>query len=430
MEYRRSFSTPGSHLISADISEDALPGQETRNLAIDVLSAIPVLIVDGDISAAAPMRSSDYIRYAIAPADLSQPAFVTRTIGLSEFVSQSLHQSVTPDPSSTPRILILQNVGAMTEVQHRTVEEFVKDGGGVFMTVGPRADANSCNALGFRDGIGWLPARLDAPAGGEPPMNSVFPVLSSLEKTFVDLLNESTPESFVRSSFQRWWKLDTQTTGSGNVVARLTNGDQLLIEKAVGKGRVLLAAVPLDDTWPTSLLRSHDFVRLCHECLYHLAAARAADVNLEPMQPIVYRPMPGESAGGITIKLPNGEQRRSDVKAWPFVFEETRDPGVYRLTTDSGRVQYYVVKPDEGEANLAPCSDEDRQAVAALYPSERLRYENERAPILAALRDSEQDLDLGWIFFLLVLCLLAAEVAYERSLLRQNPHYSGEHVSH
>ena len=56
--------------------------------------------------------------------------------------------------------------------------------------------------------------------------------------------------------------------------------------------------------------------------------------------------MPGPSPSN---RLKDRRDRLA-VKEWPLVYDDTRKTGVYKLTTDTGKVQYYVVQPDGGES--------------------------------------------------------------------------------
>jgi hypothetical protein len=422
MEFKRSFGTTGSHLFSASIGDDALPGDNEADYAVDVLPAIPVLIVDGDRAGSTVPRGSDFIRYAIAPAHHPQPSFLVQTISVQELASTSLHNPVTRDQWSVPRVLILQNVPMLSEAQHKSVEEFLNRGGGVLVALGQRCQPETWNANGYREGQGWLPARIVAAAGDETDAaKDLHPAAEGIDKSFLEMFKEAQPESFLKSTFGRWWKLAPDAPTAGNIIAVLTNRDPLLIEKPFGGGRVLLSATPLDDSWRTTFLHSHDFVRLCHETLYYLAGSRFADVNLEAGQEIYFRPGDGEPPGGVTLRSPTGEQQRFDVAAWPFVFGDTRETGVYKLSTDSGKAQYYVVQPDYRESNLTGCSEDDHQAVASLFSESGFLYENDRARILQAIRLNNNDPELWWLFLLLLIGLLTVETAFTRALAKKNP---------
>lgn len=418
LDFKRAFSSTGSHLVSVMIGDDAMPNDNRRDYAIDVLPAIPVLIVDGDPPGASATRPSDFLRYAIAPPQHPQPSFLVRTIAAPEFASQVLTSPLSREAWTTPRVLVLQNVTSLSEAQHQAVEGFTRRGGGVFVLLGPNCDFSSWNKFGYQNGKGWLPTQMLTSAGDDDPKKAAMPVADGLDKTFLDLFKDANAESFLKSSFHRWWKLDAKL---GVVIAKLNTGDPLVVERSLDRGRVLVAAVPFDDSWRTDLLRSHDFVRLCHECMYHLASARTNDVNVQPGQSIVFRPMDGEPPSGVTVTLPDGRQLRVEAATWPIVFDDTRETGVYKVATDAGRVQYYVVQSDNAESRLAGCSDVERKLVLSLFADGRFRYESERANILQAIGDDQNDLDLGWMFLLLVIGLLTAELAFTRSLVRKLP---------
>jgi len=415
MEFATRFPTTGSHLFSVMIGGDALPGDNRRDYAIDVLPVIPVLIVDGDRPGQIK-RSSDFVRFAIAPSGLTSPSFLVRTISIREFGSRTLFDPIGKETWSVPRVLILQDVPALKPEHLQAIEEFFGNGGGIFILPGGRVDAESYNQAR------WLPARFLKINGDDKDLTkAAFPIPASVEKTFLDLFKESEPESFAKSSFSRWWKLDPAAADGGSIVAELTTRDPLFVEKSVGKGRVLLAAVPLDDSWRSSFLQSHDFVRLCHECLFYLTASRSGDVNLEPRQPIIFRPANGEPPGGLTVEPPEGPARRVDVAAWPFVYEDTRETGIYKLRTDSGSVQYFVVQPEAAESQLTATSESDRQEVARSFPKSPLIYQNDRATIVRALRQGDHDPQLWWLFLILLIGLLFAELAFTRNLVKRNP---------
>jgi hypothetical protein len=155
-------------------------------------------------------------------------------------------------------------------------------------------------------------------------------------------------------------------------------------------------------------------VRLAHELIYYLAAARSGDVNLEAKQPIVFRPSDGELPGAVTVQPPDGPARRIVVKEWPLTYDDTRDTGVYKLTTDTGKVQYYVVQPDGGESNLTPCNDEDRQAVARLLKT--TRYVFTPKEVFSQEADPETRIEIWWLLLFGVIALLAFEVWMTRRI--------------
>src|SRR5205807_2408440 len=144
----------------------------------------------------------------------------------------------------------------------------------------------------------------------------------------------------------------------------------LFVEKPYKNGRVILSAVPLDKSWRTNLPDLPAFVPLTHELAYYLGGVRASEHNLQPGQPIRYRPESEEGLDALTLEPPEGEAKplrfanAADGSAFPaqlvhlphgslVVFEGTRETGVYRLTAGE-QVIPYVVQPDPRESDLTP----------------------------------------------------------------------------
>ena len=87
-------------------------------------------------------------------------------------------------------------------------------------------------------------------------------------------------------------------------------------------GRVIVSAVPLDNSWGSNIVDLPAFVPLVHEIVYYLAGARSADFNLRPGQPIRYR-LEGEPAATpiiandipYTIRVRYPDSNRSSLDA-------------------------------------------------------------------------------------------------------------------
>jgi hypothetical protein len=409
------FNTPGSHLVTLTIDEDAAPGDNRQDYAVEVMPTVPVLVVDGD-NRNPRTRGADFLRDALAPAIDPQPSFLVRVVTPNEFTPDLLTRPIAREAGTVPRVLILVNVPTIRPDQGQAIEAFLTAGGGVLTALGNRVEAANYNDEHYRDGRGWLPARLVDPVGDEGDLEKAArPVMASLEGAALELFRSEDPGTLAGSAyFPRHWKLETKTEAGGMPIAVLTDRTPLFVEKLVGKGRAILSAVPLDNGWRTNLTDLGDYVRLAHELVYYLAASRGGDVNLEARQPIVFRPSDGELPGPVTVQPPDGPAHRISVKEWPLVYDDTRETGVYKLTTDTGKVQYYVVQPDAGESDLTPCNDDDRANVARLFRT--MNYVFAPNEILSQTAGPETKLEFWWLLLLLVIALLAFEVRMTRKI--------------
>jgi hypothetical protein len=448
LSFTHRFAKPGSHLVSLTLEadpppeerppgyvvKDRVPGDNRQDFAVEVVSALPVLLVDGDSSQAnASHLGTDFLRDALAPARDQTPVVQARVVSLNEFNPALL----TGDPR--PRVLALCNVPRLSVALQEAVGQFLSDGGGVLVTLGERVEAEAYNSSLYRGGEGWLPARLEGVEGDEEkPADAARPDPASFHHPALEIFRRVTLGGLGEARFPRWWSLATPGKNApGVTVAQLrspTKGYPFLVERAFGAGRVILCAVPLDNTWATNLPDLPAFVPLAHELVYHLAGARSAEHNLRPGQPIRYRVESVDAdVSAFTLQPPGGEPRPlgtqpGDKDTYPvqlarqersvvLVYDGARETGVYRLKTPENAAVYYVVPADARESDLTPCSEEDRRRVAAVVPT--LRYESDRGAIIGADDDPERRTDL-WQFLLVgLIALLCAEVWMTRRMVKR-----------
>jgi len=415
LTFSARFNRPGSHIVSVLIDDDAMPGDNGQDFAVEVMPTVPLLLVDGD-----PVgRGAEFLRDALAPPRDTTPSFLLKTVTVTEFLPDMLTRPAGRDANTVPRVLILFNVPALRPDQAKAVEEFLTAGGGVFVSLGPRTDGTFYNQELYRDGRGWLPARLVEPVGDANDLTKAPRVsAASLEAPFLETFKSDDPGTLAGSAyFPRFWKVEAAGDAAGLPIAVLTNRQPLLVEKPFGRGDVILSTVPMDNSWRTNLTDLGDYVRLTHEIVYYLAAARGGDANLEARQPIVFRPRDGERPGPVTVQPPDGPAQRVAVAEWPFTYDETKDTGVYRVTTDTGKVQFFVVQPDAGESLLSGLSDDDRIAMKRLIPT----WESKRTPgeVLSQTGDAEPQMEFWWLLWLLVIVVLAGEVWMTRRIAGQ-----------
>jgi hypothetical protein len=473
LRFQHQFEKPGSHLISVIVEpdppsenhgtrrqpknrrvKDVLPIDNRRDFAVEALPPIPVLLVDGEPRLRSPFpnsnprkRGTDFIRDALSPDLDPTPEIRVRVVPLKEFEADVLDRDVGPEAGSKPRVLVLSNVAQLSATQQESINQFLAAGGGLLVTLGSEVDERHYNEQLYRNGEGWLPARLEqvasagaggeAPLGGRPanplPVNFSHPVLERFR---------ADPSGFAKAEFQRWWKV---SPAAGSVTAaRLTGQDPLLVEGPARPGRVLLCTVPLNPSWDTNFLGMAEFPVLAHEIVHYLAGlregdygSRSAEYNLRQGQPIRFR-LEGESWNDLTLQRPGEEPlpmvfegpRRPGVHRGQLlltersgtpgnhpvvVYPETHAAGVYRLRTGEGRIYYYVVQPEVEESNLEPCREQDWVKVREFLP---MTYVTERDPRQSPLATELHTQELWWWLLVGVIGLLCGELWMTRRIAR------------
>lgn len=242
--FRTVFATAGAHQLAARLESDAVPGDNVRYFAAQIPAILPVLIVDGS------QRGDDgnYLRTALSPGgknlagwspQVERPAFLRRHDQLGRFAAVYLLDVPRLDP---------------TEIE--ALEEYVADGGGVGVFLGPAALPEAYNQQWYREGQGLLPAPLDVPTQLLRPQESSTPDVSVSEhpvfRVFRGQRNSFLAVANVNFYYalRMPWRLPPE--GDVAVLARLRNGAPWVLEKQLGEGRVVVQLGKLAPT-PTEL---------------------------------------------------------------------------------------------------------------------------------------------------------------------------------
>lgn len=444
--FTHRFNSPGSHLVTVELQADPppaqrpqgyqvrdwVPGDNRQDFAVEVLTALPVLLVDGDTSAATPPRlGADFLRDALAQKGDPAPSVRPRVVGVNQFTPEML----TAEPR--PRVVILHDVPRLTLPQQEAVGTFIAEGGGVLVTLGDRADARFYNEQLYRGGEGWLPGRLEGIEGEEGrPEGVVRPDPTTFTHPALALFAKFTQGGLGDARFPRFWRLETPGQHSGAGLVGMLQGTSVrsrvpfLIERGYRAGRALLSAVPLDGRWGTNLVEDVPaFVPLAHELVYYLAGARSADFNLRAGQPIRYRLAEAEPLGEFRLRPPVGPEQplsdqadpgtyRAEMLSQPkgavLVFDGAREAGVYRLKTPQGRAVWYVVPPDPREADLTPATPAERERVVKLTGAKEVAA---LADLFSEWATGSARVEWWWYLLLGLIGLLCVEVWMTRRLV-------------
>lgn len=434
LRFTHKFAKPGSHLVSVIVEPDPpiekrppgyvprdyLPGDNRQDFALEVLPAIPVMIVDGDERTTpsdpkARARGCDFLQRALSPSG-EPPAVQAVVVPLARFDERSLAEPLNKAGTPKPRVIVLFNVPRLTDRQQEAVTKFIAAGGGVLVTLGDRCDSKYYNDALYKGGEGWLPARLGDIEGDETDLSrSSVPLPKTFQHPALELFKDNEQGGLADARFPRWWKLiPPAKTTSVTVGARLNTGDPLFVEKTYQNGRVLMCAVPMDDSWRTNLprLQTGAFLPLAHELVYSLAGASSSRQNLKAGQHIRYTPSGYVPPSSAQVKPPQGEVKEQKVERWPLDYPDTREAGVYQVAA-GGNTTYFVVTPDARESNLTPSTEEDRKKVSDLIP---MQYKDDKNVDLSlAALEQKQEL---WFWLLIgVIVLLCGEVWLTRRIV-------------
>ncbi|QDT12927.1 BatA domain-containing protein [Planctomycetes bacterium K23_9] len=370
--WTHSFDTPGVHRIAAQIvGDDDLAADDVASVVIEVVDEVPVLIVESESRLADTQQDSFFLRAALGWLD-EQPT-AGRAVYAPTVVGSDRISSTDLRPY---HVVIVPNLTQLDRESLKSLSQFVSDGGGLWVALGPRTDVDEFNLQWFAGGSGLSPVALDRivtesattsanaetdaetdtrPAVTINPFGSDHPAVAQIADNQQLDLGEV-------AVFERFRFLIDESDHQTSVLLTLSNGDAIVVEQLLGKGRVFVSAIPLRLQW-SDLARSQSFVVMARDWIDYLSQPRATHFNLQPGDPLVYHPLAdqvGQSDGSVSGMLTNPENESIELAADGFGdvalrTSRTSLPGAYRLETSlAGDVIPFEVARDIQESDLSP----------------------------------------------------------------------------
>ena len=321
-----AFETGGWHEGYVEIDDGALAADDRRYFAFEVVDAVKVLAVNGAPSQVARLDELFFVRTALRAA-----AGDTSPIELDV---------VSPDGVATAdlskyRVLVLANVESLPAAAVERIEAFVDRSGSMLMFLGDRTNQpffNSSLAGPTRLHGGLSPGKLVA-VEGKPLSADVVAHVGQIDLEHPALASFDDPQLANLSSvgFQALWMIEPQ---QASVLMRADTGSPLLLEKAFGKGRVMLFASTCDRDWTNFPVRPAYL-----PWLYRLVSYLAQEPIVK--QPFYHTgdavPLAAsalEGVGQVLIRTPDKTIKHASPTAdadAPLVFDDTDELGVYSI---------------------------------------------------------------------------------------------------
>jgi hypothetical protein len=211
---------------------------------------------------------------------------------------------------------------------------FVEAGGGLFISVGYRTDPDLYNETLSE----LLPSRFTERKSRGRGSFEVSPVglaLPPLERDEFRVFRSGGAGVFSQVRFGHVIGTEPALASGSKVVLRYTDGLPALLERTVGKGRVLLFTSTIDDDWTDLPLRSI-FVPLVHQVTRSLSHSLAPDSGgIFEVGEAVPVTVPADPERAAWLRGPDGSETRLDPLAaddsqrlW---LRSARSPGHYRV---------------------------------------------------------------------------------------------------
>ncbi len=350
-EFSYRFDVPGDHAVEARAGGDALEIDNHRYLALTVRRAIRALCVDGRPSGGSFRGAADYLAVALAPqGEASEHALLQVAVAAE---SALLERNL-----SAYDCLFLCNVAQFTASEARALDAYLQGGGCVVFFLGDQVLADRYNrelgvaGEGRAGGLQILPARLgsviDRPQFGLDPLGYRHPILAAFRGRG--------QTSLLTTPVFKHFQLTPPQNSRATTVLALGNGDPLVIEQAVRRGRVVLIGTAAEPSWSALPLWS-SFVPLVQEIVAWCAAGQIEQRNVLAGE--TFDALTSPVATSVSVQSPDGRQRPAQLHAagdrFALTYADTLLSGIYtaQFGPPVSRGQPFAVNVDTAESDLA-----------------------------------------------------------------------------
>lgn len=369
------FYRAGWDAVRVELPPDALPLDDTRYAAVEVVNAIRVLLVNGEPSLDPFNDEVTLLTTALRPDGDVFSGNELKTIDEAELEEANL---------ASFHVVILANVYRVSELAVRRLERFARDGGGVMFFLGDQVDSDLYNTSLYREGEGLLPVPLSDRVRVASEAHLV--VTDRLHPAMRGITREGDPLGIGRIPFFEFFGCEPQVVEpaaraeetpdeledsakppSARVIARFDDADEhpAMVERPFGRGKVLLVTTSADKEWnqwpdhPT-------FVPVMMELIRHIARRGHDAAGHRVGLPIELPVDASEYESAVLVRTPGyPAEAETVVTARPArygqglsaIWEHTEAAGIYqfllRKRTGGPWIQRVAVNVDPRESDLS-----------------------------------------------------------------------------
>lgn len=410
---------PGLHHVSVRLDRDLLPEDDERHLRVEVQRTLKVLILDGDPRTLRRDDEAFYLEMALRPGEREDTGIQVVTLPIDE---------ATPVLGEVDAVFLV-NAKAQ-EVQRKgllqPLMDYVKQGGGLFISLGDNVDVDAYNGslgellpqpLAVMKTTGPVARRSpEAAEGAESAPSGPGEHLGRVDRRHPILLPFGAgraSESLLYARFDRYFLLKPSPRSSAEgstVVLSFESGAPALVERVIGRGKVLLFTSTVDRDW-NSLPIQPAFLPLLQQAVRYLSREPLRESEQPTLigQPRDIRLQAGDTR--VEVTLPSGQKRLFDRLSGRQVltFLDTIEPGLYRVATGGDLAllrprpsEYFVANVDPAETDLQAAPPPRVQALTRPLAQRATAGQGAKGSVEAPRRRVELWHSLGALLLLLL----------------------------
>lgn len=321
-------------MTQTELQADQLLADSSAVCAARIFDGIPVLLVDGDPSAAAERSETYYLNCLNIPGT----GLRLETVTVTELETVSL---------SNYRVIFLCNVDEASPDRVRSLKSWVEDGGNLVLMPGNKTRSTTFNDTFHEQGSGLSPIGLTSIAG-DPTLGTWvnFEVDAQLHPAFKTVV-DSDATSLSRVDIFSWWTstFDTEQVGNNFVVPlRLSDSQNsaAMVEQSWGKGRVIVFTVPADGDW-TMWPSSPTYAPVMIDMIDYLVGSVGENANVRIGGRVAYPVDLSVFQSRVSLKDPKGERIEAVARPVDNGQEESDDVFCRVEFDEIGRRGFYEI---------------------------------------------------------------------------------------
>lgn len=353
VQFSHQFESADDHAVEIRAVGDALDVDNHRFLAVPVRQAIRALCINGRPSGTPFHGATDYLAVALAPQD----------------VHALVQAEVAPESALLDRNLggydcvFFCNVAQFTASEASVLDAYLQGGGSLVFFLGDQVLPDRYNSeLGGagEGGSHILPAEIgaldDKPQVRLDPLGYRHPILHPFRGR-----GEA---SLLTTPVLKHFKLTIPDDSAAKTVLALANGDPLVVEEPIHRGRVVLVATSAEPSWNAMPLWP-SFVPLVQEIVAWCAGGRLKQQNLMVGEPLDAPIAASAAEAPLSVLGPDGRSHRAQLHTAgdysALSYADTTQSGIYvaQCGPPLDRKEIFAVNLDTVESDLTQIDPEE-----------------------------------------------------------------------
>ena len=288
------------------------------------------------------------------------------------------------------------------------LQRYVEEGGSLLISFDDRSDIGAYNRLMGQLGVGQIQEVVRART--EQGYDAIIGEVDLKHPVFA-LFTESGSGAIFRPKFRQYSLV--QVDSSATVLGRYDSGDPFLIEKVMGRGRVLVYTSSLSPAW-TDFPINEMYVPFLYQLVKYALTANEVKKEYIVGEGVVLEGNPGEEwdvrgPGNTLYKVAVDETGQG-------FFRETEEPGHYYAAKGGGEQVVFAVNVDPVESYLTSRNAEEAYG-AVVPPPDEVPVTIEEARLME-IGDEERQQKF-WRYVILLMVLLYATETFVANRIKK-----------